>query len=150
MGPQLETDVNMKCRHSLIWLSVTDTNGGVVVTGDCTLRTTLRPVCDGWPFCASKCDLRPSRQCAGLSVVVKCQVITEMTGFRNMAPCSLVEAHRRFRGVYCLHPQRNDQVALMMEAVRTSETSVCLHKTTRRHVPQGCLAVYNVYLVYKL
>jgi hypothetical protein len=26
-----------------------------------------------------------------------------MTGFWDIAPCSLVEVDRRFRGVYCLH-----------------------------------------------
>jgi hypothetical protein len=28
--------------------------------------------------------------------------------------------------------------ALMMEAVRTSETSVCFNKTTRRYIPESC------------
>jgi hypothetical protein len=45
-----------------------------------------------------------------------------MTVFWDIAPFSLVEIGRRFRGVYCLHRQ-----------VRTSETSVYFNKTTRRH-----------------
>jgi hypothetical protein len=45
-----------------------------------------------------------------------------------VAPCSLVEVYRRFRGVYCLHHQGYDGgsdvllIALMMEAGRTFET----------------------------
>jgi hypothetical protein len=30
-------------------------------------------------------------------------------------------------------------VALMMDAVRTSDTSVYFYETTRRHIPEGCL-----------
>jgi hypothetical protein len=29
-------------------------------------------------------------------------------------------------------------VAVMLEAVRASETSVCFHKTTRRYMPESC------------
>jgi hypothetical protein len=29
-------------------------------------------------------------------------------------------------------------IALMMEAVRTSESSVCFNETTRRYMPEGC------------
>jgi hypothetical protein len=41
--------------------------------------------------------------------------------FWDVAPCSHVEVDRRFRGTYCLHHQ---VIALMMEEIRTSETSV--------------------------
>jgi hypothetical protein len=59
------------------------------------------------------------------------QVLTaasmKMTVVWDVAPCSLVEIYQRFRGSYCRHHQD----VLMMEAVRTSETSVivsvCLH-----------------------
>jgi hypothetical protein len=33
---------------------------------------------------------------------------------------------------------RKQIIALMMEAVRTSETSVKLYETTRRKIPEGC------------
>jgi hypothetical protein len=39
-----------------------------------------------------------------------------------------------FRGAYCLHHQG----ALMMEAVRTSETSVNFNWTTQRYIPKDC------------
>jgi hypothetical protein len=41
----------------------------------------------------------------------------KLTVFRDVAPCSLVEVYRRFRGAYCLHHQ--SLIALMMEAVNT-------------------------------
>jgi hypothetical protein len=40
-----------------------------------------------------------------------------MAVFWVVAPCSLVEVYQRFRGACCL-------IALMMDAVNTSETSV--------------------------
>jgi hypothetical protein len=44
----------------------------------------------------------------------------KMAVFWVVAPCSLVEVYQRFRGPCCLH----HQIALMMEAARTSETVV--------------------------
>jgi hypothetical protein len=41
-----------------------------------------------------------------------------------------VEVDRRFKGAYC------PIIALMMEAVRTSETSVNFNVTTRRYIPE--------------
>jgi hypothetical protein len=38
-------------------------------------------------------------------------------------PCILFEVDRRLRGAYCI-------IRAMMEAVRTSETSVCFNETT--------------------
>jgi hypothetical protein len=32
----------------------------------------------------------------------------KMAVFRDVAPCSLVEVCRRFRGAFCLHHQNND------------------------------------------
>jgi hypothetical protein len=61
----------------------------------------------------------------------------KMTVFWNVAPCSLVEADRRFSS-YCLHHQGDISVlvlcwrvvsALMMETGRTSETSVNFYLT---------------------
>jgi hypothetical protein len=63
--------------------------------------------------------------------------------FLDVAPCSHVEVYRRFRGAYCLHHQG----ALMMEAVRTSETSVNIYLTTRRWITEDSeLQSVNVYL----
>jgi hypothetical protein len=57
------------------------------------------------------------------------QVLTaasmNMTAFWDMAPCSLVKVDRRFRYACWL-------IALIMEAVRISETSAYFNKTTRR------------------
>jgi hypothetical protein len=56
----------------------------------------------------------------------------KMTAFWNIALCSLVEVDRRFRGV------EGPLIALMMEAMIISETSVNVHETTRRSIPEGC------------
>jgi hypothetical protein len=41
-------------------------------------------------------------------------------------------------GTYCLHYQGDELlIALMMEAVRTSETSVYYSEITRRNIPEG-------------
>jgi hypothetical protein len=58
--------------------------------------------------------------------------------FCNVAPCSLVGVYRRFRDVYCLHHQGDvSYIALMMEAVRTPETSFYSNETTWRYVSEG-------------
>jgi hypothetical protein len=44
-----------------------------------------------------------------------------------------VEVDRRFRGAYCLHNQGDE---FMMEAVRTSETSLNFNVITRRYIPE--------------
>jgi hypothetical protein len=49
----------------------------------------------------------------------------------NTQPCSLVEVDRRFRGACA-------SIALIMEAVRISETSIYFNETTRRFIPEGC------------
>jgi hypothetical protein len=56
-----------------------------------------------------------------------------MTAIFDIAPCSLVEEDRRFRGAYCL----------VMKAVRTSKTSVYFNETTRCHSPEGCHVQQN-------
>jgi hypothetical protein len=53
----------------------------------------------------------------------------KMSASWDIAPCSLVEVYRRFRGAYCL-------LALIIEA-HTSETSVYFNKITRRCIPEG-------------
>jgi hypothetical protein len=50
-----------------------------------------------------------------------------MAVFWVVAPCSLVEVYRRFRGPL---------IALMMEAARTSETLVKCYQTIRRYNPE--------------
>jgi hypothetical protein len=56
-----------------------------------------------------------------------------MTVFWDVAPCSLVEIDRRFRGVTA---SITKAIALMMEAASTSETSVNFYQTTRRNNPE--------------
>jgi hypothetical protein len=52
-----------------------------------------------------------------------------MTVFLDVTPCSLVEMDRHFRGAFLI-------IALMMEAVSFSETSVNFYATTRRYNPE--------------
>jgi hypothetical protein len=56
----------------------------------------------------------------------------KITAFWNIASSSL-GVDRLYRGAYRLH-----HTALMMEEVRTSETSVYSNETTRRYIPEGC------------
>jgi hypothetical protein len=58
-----------------------------------------------------------------------------MTVFWVVAPCSLLQVYRRFRGAFCLRHQ-GDEYARVMEAARTSETSVNFYQTTRRNNPE--------------
>jgi hypothetical protein len=55
-----------------------------------------------------------------------------MAVFWVVAPCSVVETDQSFKGPCCLHHQG----ALMMEAARTSATSVNFYQTTRRYNPE--------------
>jgi hypothetical protein len=69
-------------------------------------------------------------QTATLLVIVRFQVLTaasmKMTVFWDVAPCSLVEIYRRFRGAYCLY-----RFVLMMEAASMFETSSANHSARR-------------------
>jgi hypothetical protein len=56
----------------------------------------------------------------------------KMAAFCDIAPCSLVEVDRRFRGAYCHHQYG----ALMMEAVNTFETSANFYHKTEQY-PRG-------------
>jgi hypothetical protein len=58
-----------------------------------------------------------------------------MTAFSNIVSRSLVKADWRFRGAYYLYNQID--MALMVVAIHTSETSVYFNKTTRRYVPES-------------
>jgi hypothetical protein len=59
-----------------------------------------------------------------------------MKVFWNVAPCSSVEIKRRFIGAFCLHHNYHIIIALMMEAVSTSETSINFYGITRRNIPE--------------
>jgi hypothetical protein len=60
--------------------------------------------------------------------------------FWDVSPRIHVEVNRRFSGAYCLH----HQVAMMIEEVRTSETSVNFNVATRRYIPEDSkLHLYN-------
>jgi hypothetical protein len=54
-----------------------------------------------------------------------------MAVFWEVAPCSLVQIYRRFRGTYCLHHQGPDD-----EALNTFEMSVLFYQTTRPNFPE--------------
>jgi hypothetical protein len=58
--------------------------------------------------------------------------ILKMAVFWVVAPCSMVEVYRHFRGPFCLHHQGDG----VMEAARTSETLVNFYQTTRRCNPK--------------
>jgi hypothetical protein len=84
---------------------------------------------------------------------VKFHVLTaasmKIAVFWDVAPCSLVQVYRRFRGVYYLHHQ-GDKTSLfthrlMVEAVSTSETSVNFYYTTLRNIPEDGL-LHHFYL----
>jgi hypothetical protein len=48
-----------------------------------------------------------------------------------------VDVDRRLRGAYCLHLEGGSSlIALMMETVCTSETSVNIYLTTRQYIPE--------------
>jgi hypothetical protein len=54
----------------------------------------------------------------------------------DVAACSHVEVGRRFGGAYCLNHQGDLFIALMIEAVRTCETSVHFNVTTQHYIPE--------------
>jgi hypothetical protein len=65
----------------------------------------------------------------------------------DMTPCSLVEVYRRIIETYCFSLQGGNKTLAgcllgvlsprKMEEARSSETSVNLYRTTRRHIPEG-------------
>jgi hypothetical protein len=57
----------------------------------------------------------------------------KMAAFWDMDAFNLVEVDRRFIGSCIIRA-----IAIMMEAVRTYETSGYMYETTRRHIPEGC------------
>jgi hypothetical protein len=79
---------------------------------------------------------------------VRFQVLTVArmmtTVFWIVAPCSLVEVYRRFRGPCCLHHQGDE--SLIMEAASTPETSVNVYQTTRHNNPEDSHLKKNIRL----
>jgi hypothetical protein len=59
---------------------------------------------------------------------------TKMKVFWDDAPCSLVDINRSFRAT----------IALMMEAVSISETSVNFYQTTWRNISEDSQSCYSV------
>jgi hypothetical protein len=57
-----------------------------------------------------------------------------MAVFCDVAPCSLVDNDRHFRGASCLIVRV--RVTLMMEAVSSSEILVIIYQTTRCDIPE--------------
>jgi hypothetical protein len=64
----------------------------------------------------------------------------QMVAFWDIAPCSLVLVDRVFGDAHCFY--HHD--ALIMEAVRTSETSVYFKEITRYKIPEGDLLYKNL------
>jgi hypothetical protein len=61
-----------------------------------------------------------------------------MTLLWDAEPCRVAEVYRHFKCAYFFH-HKNDNQALMMEAVTTSGTSVNFYKTARRNIPEDSL-----------
>jgi hypothetical protein len=59
----------------------------------------------------------------------------KMTIFWDVAPYSLVEIYRRFRGAYCIHDQCI-VISLIIEAASTCETLVNFYHATQRDMPK--------------
>jgi hypothetical protein len=66
-----------------------------------------------------------------------------MVVFCDVAPCSLVDIDRRFRGTCYLHYQGDGPIVLMMEALSTFETSVNIHQTAQRNIPEDSRPLRN-------
>jgi hypothetical protein len=62
----------------------------------------------------------------------------KLTSLWDIAPCSFVEADRRFRDACCLYNQRELNLYPDKEVVNTSETSAYFYETTRLNAPEDC------------
>jgi hypothetical protein len=73
-------------------------------------------------------------------VLFICYVISEYGeprwNYTDREPSSLLQVDQRFIGAYFLHHQ--GLIALMMEVVRTPETSIQFYESTRRYNPECC------------
>jgi hypothetical protein len=63
--------------------------------------------------------------------------------FWYISSCSFVESDRHLRSACCL-------IALMTEAVRTSETSVNLYQTSRHKIPEDSYFQRISFILYRL
>jgi hypothetical protein len=70
-----------------------------------------------------------------------------MVNFWVVAPCSLVEVYRQFIGVYCFHRQDDNP---LMEAVRTSDTSINLYQITQFNNPTDTHLLLTAVRISKL
>jgi hypothetical protein len=69
----------------------------------------------------------------------------KMRNFWNIAPDSLVGVDRRFRETFIIRAMNS----MMMQAVRTSETSVYSNETARRNIPEGSqLPAVSIFVYY--
>jgi hypothetical protein len=59
-------------------------------------------------------------------------ISTKVTAFWDIALCGLEKVDRCFRGAYC------SIINLMMEAVCSSEASICYYEATWYYIPEGC------------
>jgi hypothetical protein len=77
----------------------------------------------------------------------------KMVFFWVVAPCSLVEVYRRFRGVCCHKGGVEDRffarglhITLMMEAASTYETSVNFYQTTPCNNTEDSCTIINLWI----
>jgi hypothetical protein len=74
--------------------------------------------------------------------------LTKIQIFLDGKPCQLVNGCRRLEGAYCLHlsVEEADEVFVLMETVRSSETPVNFHQTTWQDIPDGGSFYIYLYL----
>jgi hypothetical protein len=105
---------------------------------DLTLRT-IQEEEQLTSFLLSLCLSLELSFCPYLSAYLRFQVLTaasmKMAVFWVVAPCSLVEVYRRFRGACCL-------IDLMIKTVSIYETSVNFYQTTRQQPRRQSLSTY--------
>jgi hypothetical protein len=69
--------------------------------------------------------------------------LMKMAVFWVVAPCSLVEVYRRFRGACCHH----QAITLMMKAASTSEMSVNFYQAARLNNPENSQFLDSLYIM---
>jgi hypothetical protein len=58
-----------------------------------------------------------------------------ITAFRDIAPCSLIEANRRFSGAYCLHYQSDIRIDINLTDYTYSNGKMLLQHKLQLNVP---------------
>jgi hypothetical protein len=101
---------------------------GLLIFDTSIISNPIRPTWE--TFTDQSVKLQPK----GLLLQTPTRCTMKMIAFWYIAPCrySLVERDRRFIRVYGLHHQGD---VLIMDAVRTSETSVYFNETKQRDIP---------------